>query len=148
MSSGAGVASRSARSSSASSAAAMPSKRRRASRVLSLSRIGVFIVEIEEVAGHMLQDQPLQTLQIEQAEAQRLFDGGEEGNGGIGALQFEQAAQATHTPPVGTLLQGRSIALEARMIAAQELLLERRAPVCPHRRGMMPGHGVARVALA
>src|SRR6516225_4371851 len=138
MSSGAGVASRSARSSSLSSAAAMPSKRRRASSVCSLSRIVVFIAEIEEVAGHVLQDQRLQALKVEQAEAQGLLDAGKEGTGWIRPLELNQPAQGARTPPVGALFERRGIALEARMIAAQELLLERRAAVYPRGRRMMP----------
>src|SRR5215510_13332680 len=149
MSSDAGVASRSARSSSASSAAAMPSKHRRASSVCNLSRIVVFLaLEIEEVAGHLLQDQCLQTLKVEQAEAQGLLDGGKEGARGIRALQLEQTAQRAHTPSVGTLLEGSGIALEARMIAAQELRLERGTAACPGWRGMMSRDRVAAIALA
>jgi hypothetical protein len=42
-----------------------------------LSHVSI-AVEIEEVAGHMLQDQRLQTPKIEQAEPQGLIDGGRE----------------------------------------------------------------------
>src|SRR5262249_46031720 len=149
MSSGAGVPSRSARSSSPSSAAAMPSKRRRASSVCSLSRILVpLVVEIEEVTGHMLEDQRLQALQIEQAEAQGLLDGGKERARGIRALQLEQTPQGAHTLPVGALFEGASITFETRMAAGQKLLLERRTAVCPRRRGMMSRECRASVTLA
>src|SRR6516164_8756469 len=118
MTSQAGVASRSARSSSPSSAAAMPSKWRRVSSACNLSRIFVALaLEIEEVASHVLQDQRLQTLKIEQTEAQCLVDGGKEGAGRIRPLQFEQTTKRAHTPSMSTLLEGRGIALEARMIA-------------------------------
>src|SRR5690242_5749745 len=147
MSSGPGVASRSARSSSASSAAAIPSKRRRASNVCNLSRI-LASLEIEEVAGHLLQNQRLQTLKIEQAKAQGLFDGGEEWPRGIGPFQLEQPAQRPHAAPVGALLEGRGVALEARMIPAQQLLLKRGAAVCSRWRGMMTRQRGARIALA
>src|SRR5215470_14063381 len=149
MSSGPDVASRSARSSSPSSAAAMPSKRRRASSVCNSSRIFVsFATEIEEVAGHLLQDQRLQALKIEQAEAQGLFYGGEKRARGIRPLELEQTAQGAHTPPVGAFFEGRSIALEARMTSAQELVLECRATLCPRRRRMMSSECGTRVTLA
>src|SRR5215831_16096834 len=149
MSSGAGVPSRSARSSSASSAAAMPSKRRRARSVCNLSRIFVALaLEIEEVAGNVLQDQRLQALQIEQAEAQGLLDGREERARRIRPLELEKTAQGAHTPPIGALPEGGGIALKARMAAAQELLLERRAALCPRGRWMMPRECGAPVTLA
>src|SRR6516165_5277775 len=111
MSSGAGVPSRSARSSSASSAAAMPSKRRRASSVCNSSRIFVsFATQIEEVAGHLLQDQRLQTLKVEEAEAQGLLDGGKEGAGGIGPLQLD-----------GGMLRPRALAV-LRLITSRTLV--------------------------
>src|SRR5262249_21852046 len=147
MSSGAGVASRSARSSSASSAAAMPSKCRRASSVCNLSRILVSL-EVEEVAGHLLQDQGLQALQIEEAEAQGLLDGGKEWSRRVGPLQLEQPAQRPHAPSVGTALEGGRIALKARMFPTQQLLLECRTAVGPRRRGMMTWQRGARIALA
>src|SRR5262245_43669158 len=82
------VPSRSRASRAASTAAAMPSKRRRASSVCNSSRIPVpLTTEIKEVAGHLLQDQRRQTLQIEQAKAQGLVNGGEEWPRGIGPLQ-------------------------------------------------------------
>src|SRR5262252_5958303 len=119
MSSGPDVASRSARSSSPSSAAAIPSKRRRASSVCNASRIFVsFATEIEEVAGHLLQDQRFQALKIEQAKAQGLFDGGEKRARGVRPLELEQTAQGAHTPSIGALLEGSGIALEARMATA------------------------------
>src|SRR5215467_787229 len=147
MSSGAGVASRSARSSSASSAAAMPSKRKRASSVCNSSRIPVSL-EIEEVAGHLLQDQGLQALQIKEAEAQSFLDGGKEWPRRVGALQLEQPAQRPHTAPVCTALEGSRIALKARMLPTQQLLLERGAAVGPRWRGMMTRQRGARIALA
>src|SRR5262245_44726670 len=107
----------------------MPSKRRRASSVCNLSRI-LDSLEIEEVAGRLLQDQRLQALKIEEAEAQGLLDGGKEGARGMGPLQLEQTAQRPHTSPVGALLEGRGVALEARMVPAQQLFPERGPSVC------------------
>src|SRR5262245_16851227 len=127
----------------------MPSKRRRASSVCNLSRILIPVAaEIEEVAGHLLQDQRLQTLQIEQAKAQGLVDGGEEWPQGIGPLQLEQTTQRAYTPSIRTLLEGSRIALEVWMIAAQQLLLKCRAAVCSRWCGMMPRKCGARVTLA
>ena len=114
-----------------------------------MSRILVpFAAEIEEVAGHLLQDQRLQALKIKQAKAQGLLDGGEERTRRIRPLQLEKTTQRAHTPSIGTLLEGGGIARKARMIAAQQLLLECRATVCPRRRRMMPRQGVPGIALA
>src|SRR5262245_56123450 len=146
MSSEAGVPSCSARSSSLSSAAAMPSKRNRTSSVCNLSRILVSL-EIEEVPGHLFQDQGLQALKIKEAEAQGLLDGGKEWSRRIGPLQLEQTAQRPHTASIGALLEISRIALKTRMIPAQQLLLERRAAVCPRWRGMMTRERGARIAL-
>src|SRR5262249_45674445 len=49
---------------------------------------------------------------------------------------------------IRTLLESRGVARKARMIAAQELLLQCRATVCPRRRRMMSRQGVASIALA
>src|SRR5262249_53447157 len=147
MSSGPAAAPRSARSSSLSNPAAMPSKRRRASSGCNLSRILVSL-EIEEVTGRPLQDQRLQALKIEEAEAQGLLDGGKEGARGIGPLQLEQTAQRPHAPTVGALLEGRGVALEARMVPAPQLLLERGPAGCSRWRGMMTRQRGACIALA
>src|SRR5262249_59204016 len=95
-----------------------------------------------------LQDQRLQALKIEEAEAQGLLDGGKEGARRIGPLQLEQTAQRPHAPPVGALLEGRGVALEARMGPAQQLLPERGPAVYSRLRGVMTRQRGACIALA
>src|SRR5262249_18327297 len=91
----------------------MPRKRSCASKACSLSRIVVIcLTESEEVTNHLLENQFLETPEIEQAELQGLFDGGKERTGRVGAFQLEQTTQSAHTATVGTLLECGGIAFE------------------------------------
>src|SRR5438105_945469 len=125
----------------------MPWKRSCASRVCSLSRIIICRIEGKEVAGHLLENKRLQAPKIEHPELQGLFDGHEEGTSGVGAFHLEQTTQLAHAVPVGALLECSSIALEVRMMAAQELLFKGRAAAHPCWGGMMPGQSLARITL-
>src|SRR3954452_12554989 len=92
-SSGAAMASRSVRASSASSASAMPCRRSWSIRARSLSRIIVLPdAECEEVAGDLFEDEILQPAEVEQAVLQSLFDGGER-SVRVGACHLDQPAK-------------------------------------------------------
>src|SRR5215472_19226252 len=126
----------------------MPWKCNCVSRVCSFSRIVVSRgVEGEEVADHLLENEPLKPPEIEQAELQGLFDGGKERGGRIGAFQLEQATQGADAAAMGSLLEGGGIAFETGMMASQELFFQHRTAALAHRGGMMLGHGVTCIAL-
>src|ERR1700730_16325854 len=127
----------------------MPWQRSCASKVISLSRIVVVCTGVkgEEVADHLLENEFLEAPKIEQTELQSLFDGSQEGTGGVGAFQLEQTAQSADPAAVSTLLEGGGIALETGMMASQELLFQGGTAAHPYRGGMMLGQGVASVAL-
>src|ERR1700674_2719718 len=142
------MASRSARSSSTSRARAMPWKRSWVSSVRIWSRIVVCVgVDGEEISDHLFQDERLQAPEVEQAELHCLLKCGEERCAGVGAFHLEQASQLTQTAAMVALPERGGIAIQGGMVAAQELLFERRGAAHARGFGVMLWHGMAGIAL-
>jgi hypothetical protein len=106
-------------------------------------------VQIEELAGHVLEDEPFQAPQIEQRVAKRLLDGGQKRRFGIGAFEIEQPAQLRHAAPGCAVLERGHVRIEHAMAPEQCLLLGRgTCAMAPARRGMVRAHETHGILLA
>ena len=89
----------------------------------------------EKVAGDLFEDEVLQAAEVEQAVQQGLFDGGDERTGRIGALHLDQPAKGSPVAALAALPESGGVTVEARVVAAQQRFLGRRAAAC--RTGMV-----------